>query len=133
MEDLPDICALDYLVGTLATAYKGSLQSLICRDFCIKQAPQGLVFTGRILALPSGNIQACLIQSGREIDRAPVTDDGRMTGSWWSDWAVLLKLRLLTPSTRLSRNMAAQIKNRSVYYLSVQIHCFCVCVCVPIF
>jgi pyruvate,orthophosphate dikinase len=74
MEDLPDICALDYLVGTLATAYKGSLQSLICRDFCIKQAPQGLVFTGRILALPSGNIQACLIQSGIEIDRAPVVD-----------------------------------------------------------
>ncbi len=74
MEVPPDICALDYLVGTLATAYKGSLQSLICRDFCIKQAPQGLVFTGRILALPSGNIQACLIQSGIEIDRAPVVD-----------------------------------------------------------
>jgi hypothetical protein len=50
MKDPQNICALDYLIGTLATAYKGSLQSLICKDFCINQTVNGLTFSGRILS-----------------------------------------------------------------------------------
>lgn len=70
------ICSLDYLVGTLATAYKGVITTLIARDFCICDMDGTSVFKGRILSMPVGNYYASLIKGGVELDRAPITEGG---------------------------------------------------------
>lgn len=69
-----EICFFDYLIGTLSTAYKGSLKSLICKDFCIKADDNRVVFSGKIISLPEGKTEACLIEAGNEIERVEILD-----------------------------------------------------------
>ncbi len=70
------ICSLDYLVGTLATAYKGVITSLVAKDFCIGEADGVSHFRGTILAMPAGNYHASLIMGGVELARASVDEGG---------------------------------------------------------
>ena len=70
------ICSLDYLVGTLATAYKGVITSLVAKDFCIGEADGVSRFTGTILSMPAGNYHASLIKGGVELARAPIAEGG---------------------------------------------------------
>jgi len=64
-----DICRLDYLIGTLATAYKGVITSLVMKDFCMTEEGNSVTLKGTVLAIPEGNYDACLIQSGAELSR----------------------------------------------------------------
>jgi len=70
-----DICALDYLAGTIATAYRGPVTSLVVRDFCITQNNDSILFRGFLIALPKGTYHVSLLSSGREIARS-MTSDG---------------------------------------------------------
>ncbi len=63
------ICRLDYLAGTLATAYRGSLASLVAGDFCMAERDGAVQFTGSILSLPAGDYEATLMQSGIQLAR----------------------------------------------------------------
>ncbi len=63
------ICSLDYLVGTLATAYKGNITSLVAKDFCINDEGMETTLQGTVLAIPEGNYEASLNQSGVELSR----------------------------------------------------------------
>lgn len=65
-----DICHLDYLVGTLATAYKGVIKSLVVKDFCITDSGATTMVKGTVLAVPPGNYEASLNKSGVEFSRA---------------------------------------------------------------
>jgi pyruvate, orthophosphate dikinase len=65
-----DICRLDYLVGTIATAYKGNIKSLVVKDFCITNSGATTTVKGTVLAMPSGNYEASLNRSGVELSRA---------------------------------------------------------------
>jgi pyruvate, orthophosphate dikinase len=65
-----DICRLGYLVGTLATAYKGSIGSLVIKDFCMSVSGVTTIVKGTILALPHGNYEASLNKSGVELSRS---------------------------------------------------------------
>ncbi len=67
-----DICRLDYLVGTLATAYKGVITSLVLRDFCITEKDSTAVVKGTIIAMPQGQYFACLMHEGSELQRVPL-------------------------------------------------------------
>ena len=49
-----DICRLDYLVGTLATAYKGLITSLVMKDFCVNVGNGSALIKGKIIAMPAG-------------------------------------------------------------------------------
>jgi len=69
MTEPAEICRLDYLVGTLATAYKGLITSLVLKDFCISELQDGTVIKGTILAAPEGNYEACLMLEGSELCR----------------------------------------------------------------
>jgi len=69
MEKATDICYLDYLVGTLATAYKGLVTSLVARDFCITVREDTTEFKGTIISLPEGQYIICLMNGGIEIAR----------------------------------------------------------------
>ncbi|MGC1453562.1 MAG: PEP/pyruvate-binding domain-containing protein [Nitrospirota bacterium] len=64
-----DICRLDYLVGTLATAYKGAITSLVVKDFCMSDSGIITTLTGTILSIPAGNYEASLNQGGAELSR----------------------------------------------------------------
>ncbi len=64
-----DICRLDYLIGTLATAYRGTLASLVVRDFCMNDDGTAVQFTGTVLSMPPGDYEASLNQSGVEVAR----------------------------------------------------------------
>ncbi len=64
-----DICSLDYLIGTLATAYKGVITSLVMKDFCMTEEGNSATLKGIILSMPEGDYEACLIQSGAELSR----------------------------------------------------------------
>jgi pyruvate,orthophosphate dikinase len=64
-----DICRLDYLIGTLATAYKGVINSLAVKDFCMTEEGTFVTLKGTVLAIPEGDYEACLIQSGAELSR----------------------------------------------------------------
>ena len=56
-----DICSLDYLVGTIATAYKGVINSLVAKDLCITESDGAVTLKGTILSMPAGSYQARLI------------------------------------------------------------------------
>jgi pyruvate,orthophosphate dikinase len=67
-----DICSLDYLTGTLATAYKGMITSLVARDFCMTEEEDVVTIKGTILAMPRGVYRAALISDGRELASAAI-------------------------------------------------------------
>lgn len=69
-----DICFLDYLVGTLATAYKGLITSLIARDFCITAKDDTTEFKGTVISIPEGKYIICLMQGGIEITRDEIRE-----------------------------------------------------------
>ncbi len=64
-----DICSLDYLVGTFATAYKGLITSLVMKDFCMSGEDDEVVLSGAILSIPQGEYTASLMHGGEEISR----------------------------------------------------------------
>lgn len=70
-----NICSLDYLTGTIATAYKGMITSLVAKDFCITEEGGEITLKGTILAMPEGRYQARLMREGSEFARSDL-DDG---------------------------------------------------------
>jgi pyruvate,orthophosphate dikinase len=74
MKEKIEICTLDYLIGTLATAYKGLVTSLIAKNFCITEEERVTVFKGTILSMPKDGYSASLVHTGIEIARAPIED-----------------------------------------------------------
>ncbi|MBI4849669.1 MAG: hypothetical protein HY808_14055 [Nitrospirae bacterium] len=74
MEKATDICYLDYLVGTLATAYKGLITSLVARDFCITVKDNTTEFKGTIISIPEGKYVVCLMRGGIEITRDEIRE-----------------------------------------------------------
>ncbi len=70
------ICSLDYLIGTLATAYKGVITTLVAKDFCICETDGTSVFKGTLISMPAGNYFASLIKGGEELVRAPISELG---------------------------------------------------------
>ena len=56
MTEFFDICRVEYLMGNLATAYKGTLTSLILKDFCITETDDITTMGGTILSMPEVNI-----------------------------------------------------------------------------
>jgi pyruvate, orthophosphate dikinase len=89
MNDNHDICRLDYLVGTLATAYKGMIASLVVKDFCMTESADAATFRGTVLAMPEGAYEASLNQGGVELSRVRLqkgvfefsTDRGRIASA----------------------------------------------------
>jgi pyruvate,orthophosphate dikinase len=69
MPHAADICSLDYLIGTVATAYKGVIISLVARDFCMTEADGAVTIKGTVISMPAGEYQACLIRDGVEVSR----------------------------------------------------------------
>jgi pyruvate,orthophosphate dikinase len=67
------LCSLEYFVGTLATAYKGLVTSLIARDFCVTEGDGTAAITGTIISMPDGEYQASLMHEGKEVARSPLT------------------------------------------------------------
>ncbi len=65
-----DICRLDYLVGTLATAYRGTITSLVVKDFCMSDNGAVTTLKGTVLSMPGGAYEASLIRTGAELSRA---------------------------------------------------------------
>jgi pyruvate,orthophosphate dikinase len=65
-----EVCRLDYLAGTLATAYKGAVASLVVKDFCMTGKGEAVVFTGTVLSMPAGEYDASLNQNGVELSRS---------------------------------------------------------------
>ncbi|MGE5892502.1 MAG: hypothetical protein ACM34I_00445, partial [bacterium] len=72
MAETVDICRLDYLVGTLATAYKGLVTSLVMKDFCMTEAQGGVTLKGTILSMPEGQYKASLMHEGMELSAAQI-------------------------------------------------------------
>jgi hypothetical protein len=66
------ICTLDYLIGTLATAYKGLVTSLVVKGFCMTEREGVTIFKGTLLSIPEGDYQASLIHEGIEVSRGAV-------------------------------------------------------------
>ncbi len=69
-----DICSLDYLVGTIATAYKGTITSLVVKDFCITEENGATIFTGTFLSIPEGKYRLSLMHGGIEIENTIIRD-----------------------------------------------------------
>ncbi|HSQ78925.1 MAG TPA: hypothetical protein VLN91_08525, partial [Nitrospirota bacterium] len=69
MNTANDICSLDYLIGTLSTAYKGVITSLVAKDFCMTGEGDLITLKGRVLSVPAGDYEASLIRSGTELAR----------------------------------------------------------------
>jgi len=44
-----DICSLEYLIGTLSTAYKGVITSLVAKDFCMTEEGEATTLKGTIV------------------------------------------------------------------------------------
>ncbi|MDA8168963.1 MAG: PEP-utilizing enzyme [Nitrospiraceae bacterium] len=74
MEQSIEICSLDYLIGTLATAYKGLITSLVVKDFCITGEGKKATLKGAVISMPAGDYQASLIESGIELSRDRLKD-----------------------------------------------------------
>ncbi len=74
MPEKTDICTLDYLVGTLATAYKGMVTSLAAKDFCILSDDYTTIFKGSIISLPDGDYAISLMKGGNEVLRKSLKD-----------------------------------------------------------
>jgi pyruvate, orthophosphate dikinase len=68
------ICILDYLTGTLATAYKGRITSLVLKDFCMLERDAYTIFKGTVLSLPEGNYRASLLHEGIELARTGIRE-----------------------------------------------------------
>lgn len=66
------LCSLEYLVGTLATAYKGLVTSLIVKDFCVTEEDAAATITGTIISMPEGEYQTSLMHEGKELARSDV-------------------------------------------------------------
>jgi hypothetical protein len=64
MKTANDIYSVDYLIGTLATVYKGVITSLMVKNFCMSEEGNSVTLKGTILPMHEGNQEACLIQSG---------------------------------------------------------------------
>jgi pyruvate,orthophosphate dikinase len=62
-----DICRLDYLAGTIATAYKGMVNSLVVKDFCMTEEDDTTTLKGTILSMPEGDYFATLMHDGTEL------------------------------------------------------------------
>ncbi len=69
MSEEKTICNLDYLIGTLATAYKGLITSLVLKDFCMVEKDGSTIFKGTVLSMPEGTYMASLIHEGFELSR----------------------------------------------------------------
>jgi pyruvate,orthophosphate dikinase len=69
-----DICTLDYLVGTIATAYKGMITSLVAKDFCISSGDDKTVFKGTVISLPEGTYNISLMHGGHEVIRSSLRE-----------------------------------------------------------
>jgi pyruvate,orthophosphate dikinase len=74
MTETVDICSLEYLIGTLATAYKGLITSLIAKDFCMTEGDGIVTLKGTILSMSAGAYQASLMHEGREVSRIGIQD-----------------------------------------------------------
>jgi len=64
------LCSLDYLTGTMATAYKGLITSLVVEDFCMTEENGVITLKGTILSMPEGNYRASLIREGMELSKS---------------------------------------------------------------
>jgi len=69
-----EICRLDYFNGTIATAYKGVITSLVAKDFCITASDGAVEMKGTIIALPEGNYEARVMSEGAELARDAIED-----------------------------------------------------------
>lgn len=56
-----NICFLDYLMGTLSTAYTGMITSLVVKDFCITGNNRRISIRGDTISMPTGWYQTCLL------------------------------------------------------------------------
>ncbi len=74
MSGTADICRLDYLVGTLATAYRGLIISLVMKDFCMIETDGSTLVQGTILSMPSGDYEASLMHEGKELSRSELKE-----------------------------------------------------------
>ena len=74
MAELNEICRLDYLYGTLATAYQGAITSLAAKDFCMIEEDSHVTFKGAIVSMPQGDYEARLMHEGKELARAGLRD-----------------------------------------------------------
>lgn len=72
MSEEKTICSLDYLIGTLATAYRGLITSLVLKDFCMLEREGSTVLKGTIFSIPAGSYQASLIHQGVELSRSDI-------------------------------------------------------------
>jgi len=70
MNNGTSICSLDYLTGTMATAYKGLITALVMKDFCMAEKDGAVTVQGTIIAMPPGTYSICLMQNGIEIRRS---------------------------------------------------------------
>jgi len=69
-----NICSLDYLTGTIATAYKGMITSLVAKDFCITDEGGEITLKGTMIAMPEGKYQARLMREGSEFARSDLNE-----------------------------------------------------------
>jgi|GEM_PF-1188565 pyruvate,orthophosphate dikinase len=72
MTEFLDLCRLEYLIGTLATAYKGLITSLVLKDFCMTETGGSIAVKGTILSMPEGHYRASLIHEGIELSRSEI-------------------------------------------------------------
>ena len=74
MSEEKTICSLDYLTGTFATAYKGVINSLVLKDFCMLEKDDSIIFKGTIFSIPEGDYVASLIHEGVELSRTGIRE-----------------------------------------------------------
>jgi pyruvate,orthophosphate dikinase len=72
MSEEKTICSLDYLTGTFATAYRGVINSLVLKDFCMLEKDDSTIFKGTIFSIPEGDYVASLIHEGVELSRTRI-------------------------------------------------------------
>lgn len=65
--------AAPFIAGTFATAYKGSVSSLVIKDFSLERSETGAYrISGKILSLPPGDFEVVLLSAGKTIGRQKV-------------------------------------------------------------
>ncbi|MCL5023541.1 MAG: hypothetical protein M1497_09285, partial [Nitrospirae bacterium] len=69
MKEPVTVCSLEYLTGTLATAYKGLITSLVAKDFCMTREDDVIVLKGTVLSMPERSYQAVLKRGGLEASK----------------------------------------------------------------
>ena len=55
MKTANDIYSVDYLIGTIATVYKGVITSLMVKNFCMSEEGNSGTLKGTILPMHEGN------------------------------------------------------------------------------